>query len=128
MQGSGQDEADLVLHEHVAGAVASAGFGAAIGGELEAEGGAVEMRGLTRVAYVKLDMIGAIQRKEILLNGGGMLQHLRHSIFSMLRYRGRCLHRCRSRCGCIGAARRLSADARSRPAPAALRKCGRPPA
>src|SRR5262249_32945706 len=105
LQRRGEDESDLVLHEHIAGPVARAGFGSAVGDELETEGGAVEVRRLARVAYVELEGIGAVEREKILLNGAGMLQRLRHNSFSMLRYRGGCLRRSRSRRGCRMAGR-----------------------
>ena len=68
LQRRGEHEADLVLHQDVGGAVARAGLGSAIGGQAEAERGAVEVRGLARVADVELDVIGAVQRQEVLLN------------------------------------------------------------
>ena len=70
----GEHQADLVLHQHVGSAVARAGLRAAIGRQAEAERGAVEVRGLARVAHVELDVIGAVERQEILLNRRGMLQ------------------------------------------------------
>ena len=55
----GEDEADLALLQHVGGAVALAGFGAGVGDECHAEGCAVEVGGLARVADVELDVVGA---------------------------------------------------------------------
>src|SRR5206468_3107027 len=56
LQGRGQDESNFILHEDVAGAVASAGLGSAIGHQAEAEGRAVEVRRLAGVADVVFDV------------------------------------------------------------------------
>ena len=68
-EGGGEDEADLALLEDVAGAVALAGLGAGVGDERHAEGGAVEVGGLTGVADVELDVVGALEGEKV--GGGG---------------------------------------------------------
>ena len=67
-QRRGQHEADLVLHQDVRGAVARAGLRPAIGRQAESERGAVIVRRLARVAHVELHVVGAVERKEILLS------------------------------------------------------------
>ena len=66
----GEDEADFSLLKDVGGAVAEAGFGAGIGDELHAEGGAVKIGGLPGVADVELDVVGAFEGKKILMSAG----------------------------------------------------------
>ena len=95
LQRRGEHEADLVLHQDVAGAVAGAGLGTAIGGQPKAERGAIEVRRLARVADVKLDVIRAVERKEVLLNRRFLLQCLRHNSSSKLRYTSGCPRRFR---------------------------------
>jgi hypothetical protein len=63
-QGGGEDEANLALLQDVGGAVAAAGFGAGVGDQLHAEGGAVEVGGLAGVADVELDVVGAVEGEE----------------------------------------------------------------
>ena len=64
----GQDKANLILFEDVGNAAASAGFRAAIRGERHAESATVKIRRLLGVAYIKLQVIDALQGKKI---GGG---------------------------------------------------------
>ncbi len=66
----GEHEADFALLQDVGGAVAEAGFGAGVGDELHAEGGAVEVGGLAGVADVELDVVGAFEGEEILMSLG----------------------------------------------------------
>jgi len=75
---SGQDEADFALLEDVAGAVASARLGTCVGDQRHAEGGAVEIGGLTGIAYIKFDVVSAFEGEEVwrglkcvVLCGGG---------------------------------------------------------
>ena len=60
-----EHEADLVLHEQVADAIAHARLGAAIRDELKAERALIEVRGLLGVADVELDVVGAVDRKGV---------------------------------------------------------------
>src|SRR5476649_1862696 len=110
MQRRGQDEAHFILHQDVGSAVARSGFGTAVGGQAEAESGAVVVRGLARVADVELDVIGAVERQEILLNGLGMLPDLRHGFSSMRRQKASCLRPCRGKRAGNSAGRKPSAD------------------
>jgi len=62
---SGEDEADFPLLQHVAGAIADAGFRSAVAGERHAERRSIIVRGLAGVADVELDVIGSVERKKI---------------------------------------------------------------
>ena len=66
----GEDEADFSLLEDVGGAVAKAGFGAGVGDEFHAEGGAIEVCGLRGVADVELDVVGAFEGEKVLMSAG----------------------------------------------------------
>ena len=68
-QRRGEHKADFALLHHVGGAVALAGFGAGVGDQRHAEGGAIEVGGLARVADVELDVIGAFEGQKIALGG-----------------------------------------------------------
>ena len=57
----GQDKRDLVLPDHVAGALSHAGFGSAIGHGLKTERALIKMRRLLGVTDVKLDVISALR-------------------------------------------------------------------
>ncbi len=61
----GEQEADPVLLEQVAGAVADAGLGAAVSHELESEGGAVVVAGLPGVSDPEFDVVGAVDREGV---------------------------------------------------------------
>ncbi len=62
MQWCRQHQPHLALLQNVGGAVALPGFRAGIGNQLVAKGKPVVVRRLPRVAYVKLDIIRAVQR------------------------------------------------------------------
>src|SRR5262245_13611853 len=63
----GQDKRDLILPDHVAGALAHAGLRSAVGYRLKTERALIKMRRLLGVADVKLDVICAFQRQKIFL-------------------------------------------------------------
>ena len=63
-EGGGEDEADLALLEDVAGAVALTGLRAGVGDERHAKRGTVEVGGLAGVAYVELDVVGALEGRK----------------------------------------------------------------
>src|SRR5690606_12021255 len=65
MQGGGEDEADLVLDQEVAGTVPDPGLRTAVAGQLEAEGGAIVDARLLGVTDVELDVVGAVDREGI---------------------------------------------------------------
>jgi len=64
-QGRSKHKAHLALLKDVAGAVTATGFGARIGDQRHAEGGAIEVGCLAGIADIKLDMVGPLKRKEI---------------------------------------------------------------
>ena len=66
----GENEADLVLLQYVAGTIAGAGFRSAIGNQVEAESGAVVEGRLLGVPHVKLYVIGSVDREDILGSPG----------------------------------------------------------
>src|SRR5271156_5416628 len=66
-QRGGEDEADLALLDDVRGAIALAGLRAGVGDERHAEGGAIKIRSLARIADVKLDVIGSLEGEKIRL-------------------------------------------------------------
>ena len=68
-EGGGKNEADFALLEDVAGTIPLAGLGAGVGDERHAKGSAVEVSGLTGVADVELDVVGALEGQEV--GGGG---------------------------------------------------------
>ena len=57
-----QHEADFALYQHVRSAVPRSGLRTPVRSQPKAERGAVEMRGLARVAHVELQIIGAVER------------------------------------------------------------------
>ncbi len=57
----GQDKRDLVLPNHVAGALSHPGFGSAVGHRLKTERALIKMRRLLGVTDVKFDVICALQ-------------------------------------------------------------------
>ena len=63
----GQDKRDLVLPDHVAGALSHPGLGSAIGQRLKTERALIKMRRLLGVADVKFYVISALQRQKIFL-------------------------------------------------------------
>ena len=64
----GQNKRDLVLPNHIAGALSHAGFRSAVGYRLKTERALVKMRRLLGVADVKLDVICTFKRQKILLH------------------------------------------------------------
>jgi hypothetical protein len=64
-QRGGEDEPDLLLLEHVAGAVPRPRLRSAVGDELVAEGSLVVVRCLLRVADPELDEIRPVDRKGV---------------------------------------------------------------
>ena len=60
-----EHEADLALLQQIAGPVADAGLGAAVGDQLEAERRPVVVAGLLGVADVELDVVGAVDREGV---------------------------------------------------------------
>src|SRR5262245_25440974 len=65
----GQNKRDLVLPNHIAGALPHTGFGSAIGDRLKTERALIKMRRLLGITDVKLDVIGPFQRQKIFLFG-----------------------------------------------------------
>ena len=57
----GEHQPDVALLEHVGGAVAHPRLRPRVGHDVEAEGAAVEVRGLAGVAHPELDVVGAEQ-------------------------------------------------------------------
>ena len=70
---AGQDDRDVVLAHHVAGAVADAGLQARIGDRREAPQGTEVVRRLARVADPELDVVDAVERQEVLRLRVGVL-------------------------------------------------------
>ncbi len=64
-QRGGEHKANLALLQDVRGAVALARLGARVGHQAEAHGHAIKVGGLARVADIKLNVIGAVQLKNI---------------------------------------------------------------
>ena len=64
----GQDKRDLVLPNHVAGALSHPGFGSAIRQRLKTERALIKMRRLLGVTDIKFDVIGPFQRQKIFLH------------------------------------------------------------
>ena len=64
-QRGGEDEPDVPLLDHVRRAVAHAGLGAGVGGQLEAERVLVEVGGLLGVADPELEVVPALDRHEV---------------------------------------------------------------
>jgi hypothetical protein len=60
-----EDKTDFALLQDIGGSVPLASLRAGVGYQAEAEGHAVKVGSLARVAYVKLDIIGAVQLKQI---------------------------------------------------------------
>ena len=67
----GQNERDLVLPDHVAGALSHAGFRPAVGHRLETERALIKMRRLLRITDVKFNVICALERQKIFLHRWG---------------------------------------------------------
>ena len=82
-----QDKSQLVLPNHITGAVLDARFRPGIGQALETEGCFVKVRGLLGVAHVKLDVVGPLQAGENQLRGGegfcgaAMVVSIKRSLF-----------------------------------------------
>src|SRR6185295_12907932 len=66
-QRCGQNKRDLVLPNHVAGALSHTGFRSAVGHRLKTERALIKMRRLLGVTDVKLDVICPFKRQEIFL-------------------------------------------------------------
>src|SRR5947208_887595 len=64
----GQDKRDLILPDHVAGALSHPGFRSAIGHGLKTERALIKMRRLLGVTHVKFNVISALKRQEIFLH------------------------------------------------------------
>src|SRR5690606_41957122 len=62
----GEHQAGLALLKHVAGTVARARFGPAIGHQVEAEGRPIIYGRLLRISHKELDVVRSIDRKRIL--------------------------------------------------------------
>jgi len=60
-----QHQANLVLRQEVAGAIARAGLRAAICLQLKAKRALIEVGGLLGVADVEFDVIGSVDRKRV---------------------------------------------------------------
>ncbi len=73
-----QHQPHLALLQNIGGAVALPGLRAGIGNQLVAKGEPVVVRGLPRIADIKLDIIRAVQRQEILLRLSLGMHHGRH--------------------------------------------------
>src|SRR5437867_867958 len=67
----GQNKRDLVLPNHITGAISHARFRSAIGHRLKTQRALVKMRRLLGVTDVKLDVICAFERQEIFLRRWG---------------------------------------------------------
>src|SRR4029077_7760463 len=67
----GQDERDLVLPDHVAGAVSHPGFRSTVRRRLKTKRALVKMRRLLGVTDVKLDVICTFKRQKIFLRRWG---------------------------------------------------------
>src|SRR2546426_1022583 len=69
---SGEDEADVVLDQDVAGAVPHAGLQARVGDRDEAPQGPIVRGGLLGVGDPEFDVVDALEREEVLRLGGGI--------------------------------------------------------
>jgi hypothetical protein len=65
VEGGSEHQPDLVLHQHVGGAVAQACFRTGIGYQFKAKGGLVIMGRLFGIPHIEFNMIRALQRQEI---------------------------------------------------------------
>ena len=65
VESGGEDEADVALLDHVGRAVADAGLGPRVRGQVEAERVLVEVGGLLGVADPELEVIPALDRHEV---------------------------------------------------------------
>ena len=65
-QSGREHEAHLSLLEHIAGPVPDAGLRSGITDQFHAEGAAIEVSRLARVADVELDVVGAFQGEEVI--------------------------------------------------------------
>ena len=81
-QRRGQHQPHFALLQHVGGAVALSRLRAGIGNQLMAEGEPVVVGRLPRIAYIKLDIIRAVQRQEVLLGLSLGMHHGRHCLSS----------------------------------------------
>ena len=68
-QRRGEHETDLALLHHVGRAIALAGLRSRIGDQRHAEGGAVKVGSLARVADVELDVVRAFEGEKIVAGG-----------------------------------------------------------
>ena len=89
----GQHEGQLVLSDDVARADLAAGFGSGISEALKAKRGLVKMRGLLGVADIEFDVIGALERQEILLRLVLGLHPVGYAHFLGFWFSGRCAHK-----------------------------------
>ena len=63
--GVGEHETNLSLLHHIRGAIPLTRFRSCVSDKPHAKGGTVEIRRLTRVAHVKLHVVGTIEGKKI---------------------------------------------------------------
>ena len=74
-----EHEADLALLQHIRSPVAQSGLRTGVGHQLHAEGEPVKIRGLARIADVELDIIRAVEGKEIFLGCNFRMKQGRHT-------------------------------------------------